>query len=235
MRPFGQDRAQRQAGQAARTENGGREQCHGYVAVFGLNDQLGQNTILLGRNNQTPRSVPIILRVAAGLNRRHLTPQRSRGRKPIGCSPPHEVVVARWKPLQKPFFHRHAIGVSLKRDRSESPHNGNARIAHVITEALFNGPQEGLIPTVPPGTELRGLFVTDDGIAHVDISETVTTHHPGGAKTELLTIYSIVNSLVLNIPEIDAVKILIGGREAMTLAGHIDLRFPLKANMLLVR
>jgi len=39
----------------------------------------------------------------------------------------------------------------------------------------------------------------------------------------------------LNIPEIHAVKILIGGRESMTLAGHIDLRFPLKANMLLIR
>jgi len=41
--------------------------------------------------------------------------------------------------------------------------------------------------------------------------------------------------LILNIPEIDAVKILIDGRDAMTLAGHIDLRFPFKANMLLVR
>ena len=113
--------------------------------------------------------------------------------------------------------------------------DGTAAFGRIIMEALFKGPQEGLVPTVPPGTKLRGLFVTDDGIAYVDISESVTAHHPGGAKTELLTIYSIVNSLVLNIPEIDAVKILIGGREAATLAGHIDLRFPLKANMLLVR
>jgi len=39
----------------------------------------------------------------------------------------------------------------------------------------------------------------------------------------------------LNIPEVDAVKILINGRDRMTLDGHIDLRFPFKANMLLIR
>ena len=60
-------------------------------------------------------------------------------------------------------------------------------------------------------------------------------NHPGGIGTEIMTIYSIVNSLVLNIPEIDAVKILIDGKESITLAGHIDLKFPLKADMLLIR
>jgi hypothetical protein len=50
-----------------------------------------------------------------------------------------------------------------------------------------------------------------------------------------MTIFSIVNSLILNIPEVDAVKILIEGRESMTLAGHIDLRSSFKANLLLIR
>jgi hypothetical protein len=39
----------------------------------------------------------------------------------------------------------------------------------------------------------------------------------------------------LNIPEIHAVKFLINGKESMTLNGHIDLRSPFKANMLLIR
>ena len=51
----------------------------------------------------------------------------------------------------------------------------------------------------------------------------------------MMTIWSIVNTLVLNVPEIEAVKILIGGGEAETLAGHIDLSRPLRANMPLVR
>ncbi len=45
----------------------------------------------------------------------------------------------------------------------------------------------------------------------------------------------MVNSLVLNVPEIERVQILIAGNEAPTLAGHIDLQLPVKANMLLIR
>jgi len=114
---------------------------------------------------------------------------------------------------------------------SDSP----AEFAKIIIEALIDGPRKQLMKTIPEGTTIRALYVTRDGTAYVDISNTITDSHPGGIKSELFTIYSIVNSLILNIPEIDAVKILIGGRESITLAGHIDLSFPFKANMLLIR
>ena len=65
--------------------------------------------------------------------------------------------------------------------------------------------------------------------------DSLRENHPGGSQTEFLTVYSIVNSLALNIPQISSVKILIEGRETMTIAGHIDSRFPFKANMILVR
>ncbi len=104
-----------------------------------------------------------------------------------------------------------------------------------IIKALIKGPQKNLLQTVPEGTILNAFFVTDDKTAYVDLSETIRDKHPGGLQSEQMTIYSIVNSLVLNIPEIEQVKILIGGRESMTLAGHIDLRFPFNANMLIVR
>ena len=110
-----------------------------------------------------------------------------------------------------------------------------AEFAKIIIEALIDGPMKGFMRTIPAGTTIRALYVTRDGTAYVDISNTIKDSHPGGIKTELFTIYSIVNSLILNIHEIDAVKILIGGRESMTLAGHIDLSFPFKANMLLIR
>jgi len=71
--------------------------------------------------------------------------------------------------------------------------------------------------------------------AYVDLSREIRDHHPGGAKQELITIYSMVNSLILNIPEIETVKILVEGKEETTLAGHVDLRFPLQANMLFMR
>lgn len=115
-------------------------------------------------------------------------------------------------------------------------HSDNpAAFAKIIIEALIDGPREGFMRTIPAGTIIRALYATLDGTVYVDISNVIKDSHPGGIKSELFTIYSIVNSLILNIPGIDAVKILIGGRESTTLAGHIDLSFPFKANMLLIR
>ena len=104
-----------------------------------------------------------------------------------------------------------------------------------IIVALIEGPKQGLMRTIPADTKLRAAFITEDATAYVDLTESVRDKHPGGSQSELFTIYSIVNSLILNISEIDSVKVLIGGHESMTLAGHVDLRFPFKANMLLVR
>jgi len=108
-------------------------------------------------------------------------------------------------------------------------------LADTIVKALINGPQKGLLKTIPADTRLKALYITPDGTCYVDLSEAVRNSHPGGIKSELLTIYSMVNSLVLNVPEIERVQILIDGNQAPTLAGHIDLQQPVKADMLLIR
>lgn len=104
-----------------------------------------------------------------------------------------------------------------------------------IVEALIKGPQKGLLRTLPADTKLNAIYLTADHVCYVDLSEAVRENHPGGSNSELLTIYSVVNSLVLNVTEIERVKILIGGSETPTLAGHIDLQFPVKAHMLIIR
>ncbi len=110
-----------------------------------------------------------------------------------------------------------------------------AAFAKKIIEALIEGSEKGLVRTIPATTKLRALYITEEGIAYVDLTDTVKDAHPGGVQSELLTIFSIVNSLVLNMPQVAAAKILVNGNEATTLAGHVDLRFPFKANMLLIR
>ena len=47
---------------------------------------------------------------------------------------------------------------------------------------------------------------------------------------ELMTVYTIVNALLTNLPTLQEVQILIGGQEVDTLAGHVDLRRPLRKN-----
>ena len=112
---------------------------------------------------------------------------------------------------------------------------GPINFSRKIVEALINGPSGGYTRTIPPDTILRAVYITQEGICYVDVSAEIKEHHPGGVQSELLTLYSLVNSLILNIPEIKAVKILIDGNESMTLAGHIDVQDPIKANMLLIR
>ncbi len=110
-----------------------------------------------------------------------------------------------------------------------------ASAARGLLEALIQGPLRGGTRTIPKDSNLRSLFVTTEGVAYVDFKADAFEHHPGGVETEMLTIYSIVNTLVLNMAEIRWVKFLIGGQEAATLAGHVDLSRPFKADMLWVR
>ncbi|MBW2107941.1 MAG: GerMN domain-containing protein [Deltaproteobacteria bacterium] len=107
--------------------------------------------------------------------------------------------------------------------------------AKAIVTALIEGPTGPLTRTLPAETELLALYVDENGVGYVDFNKAVRDNHPGGSLTELLSIYSVVNSLCLNMPEIQAVKILIEGRDAQTLAGHIDIRYPLRADLLLVK
>ena len=90
------------------------------------------------------------------------------------------------------------------------------------------------VSVVPDGTVLRAFYVTDRGDAFVDLSPEASSGHPGGSSTELLTVYAIVNAVTANLPTIQRVQILIDGREADTLAGHVDLRRPLQQDLSLV-
>ena len=123
----------------------------------------------------------------------------------------------------------------IAEDRAVLHSDEPADLGRIIIKELIGGPREGLMQTIPAGTNLRAFYITQDGTAYVDLTGEIAEEHPGGVQSELLTIYSMVNSLILNISEINAVKILIGGGESLTLTGHIDLRLPFKADMLLIR
>jgi hypothetical protein len=103
--------------------------------------------------------------------------------------------------------------------------------ARRIIEAQIAPAAAPLASAVPAGTTLRSLYLTNKGEAFVDMSAEMRTKHPGGALGELLTVYTIVNVLTVNLPAIQRVQILIDGREADTLAGHVDLRHPLQKQL----
>ena len=97
-------------------------------------------------------------------------------------------------------------------------------IRMIITE-LIKGPLGDLEPTLPPAV-LNGVAVAN-GTAVLDLGEGFTAGLPGGSSSEMAAVYSIVNSIAVNYPEITGVKFLINGRESPTLKGSLDLRSPL--------
>jgi hypothetical protein len=99
--------------------------------------------------------------------------------------------------------------------------------AREIVNAQLAPAADPLVSAIPAATKLRAVFVTDAGSAFVDMSGELASGHPGGSLNELLTVYTIVDALTINLPAISAVQVLVDGKELDTLAGHVDLRRPL--------
>jgi hypothetical protein len=103
--------------------------------------------------------------------------------------------------------------------------------AKQILEKLGEGPKTvTLSPSIPKDAKPVEVFIRS-GVAYVDYSAAISANHPGGIFNEEATIYSIVNSLTYNLSEIHEVKILIGGTEMETLAGHCMLRRPFEMDL----
>jgi spore germination protein GerM len=123
-------------------------------------------------------------------------------------------------------------GLSLQPAQREVPFGDPiTEQARRIIEAQIAAAPAPLASAIPDGTKLRALYVTERGDAFVDLTREVTAKHTGGSLDELFTVYSIVNALTVNLPAVLRVQILIDGKEADTLAGHVDLRHPLTKSL----
>lgn len=111
----------------------------------------------------------------------------------------------------------------------------DVRLARQLIELLIRGPEKGGFRTLPADAVIRAVYLNDAGTAFIDFESDAFAAHPGGVGAELLSIYSMVNTLVLNVDRIRSVKFLVGGQESATLAGHVDLQSPFEVDMLWVR
>jgi germination protein M len=126
-------------------------------------------------------------------------------------------------------------GTRLVGVEREVPFGEGADQAREIVSAQIATPAGPLVSAVPAGTSLRAVFITDGGDAYVDLSREIVSTHTGGTLDELLTVYTIVNAVTMNLPAIRSVQLLVDGKEVSTLAGHVDLRQPLQKNAGLVQ
>jgi hypothetical protein len=104
-----------------------------------------------------------------------------------------------------------------------------SRLAAHVVQALLEGPRsEKSFRPFPEGVTAGEVHVTGDGVAYVDLVSTGNPTPPfNGSTVELLTLYSLVNSVVQNVPGARSVVVLWNGRQPRTFGGHIDTSRPL--------
>jgi len=170
--------------------------------------------------------------VVAGLTRLLTTPApgATTAEAPVATAPtPGDPAVPR---IKATLYFASPDGLSLVATEREVPlAEGVVAQARSILEAQLSAEAPApLVSTIPKGAALRGVFISQRNEAFVDLDPAIKTSHPGGSHQELMTVYTIVNALVTNLPNLQEVQILIGGQDADTLAGHVDLRRPLRKN-----
>ncbi len=110
-----------------------------------------------------------------------------------------------------------------------------AQQIRIVVEELAKGPSTpGLQATLPAGTRVQEVFVQAHGVACVSLSADAARGLPGGSRAELLTVYSIVDTVVTNFPAVSRVQLVVGEQVASSLGGHVDLMRPLPPDLTLV-
>jgi hypothetical protein len=151
---------------------------------------------------------------------------------PATAAAPTAAPVGPERKIKATLYYVSEDGLSLPGVQREIPFGDPiVEQARRIVEAQLAAAPPPYVSPVPAGTSLRALFIGERGDAFVDLSGEVRGKHPGGALDELFTVYAVVNAITVNLPAIMRVQILIDGKEADTLAGHVDLRRPLRKNL----
>lgn len=126
------------------------------------------------------------------------------------------------------YFPADGGGLRIEPRALPVPESPKDRIRAIVT-ALLAGPKApGLARPFPEGVALGPVELGPNGIAYVDLR---WEDHPdppsSGSTEEIQRIYSVVNSIVLNVPQASYVVLLWNGVQRETFAGHLDLTRPL--------
>jgi hypothetical protein len=145
--------------------------------------------------------------------------------------PPPQVRTEPTPRIRARLYHLSDDGLRLQPVETEVPFGeGTLEQARQLTAALLQPPSEPFVSVIPSGTTLKGLYLSPEGVAFVDLSAEAGRAHVG-ALDEIFIVYSIVNTLTDNLPAITAVQLLVDGRQVDTLAGHVDVRRPVMKDL----
>jgi hypothetical protein len=101
-------------------------------------------------------------------------------------------------------------------------------IAEAIVEEYLKGPTGVKTSDMPKDARLLGIYLDENKILYIDLSDELRRNFHGDALTEFLFLKGLFESLSANLGAIEDVKVLIEGGERETLGGHLYLSYPLK-------
>jgi len=96
-----------------------------------------------------------------------------------------------------------------------------------LVEALVSGPRESGVGTIPASVRIRGVFMHEK-TAVIDFSSELVDDFSGGTTAEYVLISSLVQTVCANFSQVEAVRILVEGKEIESLGGHLSTAKPLR-------
>lgn len=118
-------------------------------------------------------------------------------------------------------------GVTLSREGRELDPCGDQDDCLVkLIEELLGGPIGDLETAIPQNTAINSAHI-ESSVAFVDLNQQFADDMLSGSNAEMLAVYSIVNTIVVNFPQVMKVKITVGGNSHQILK-HLDIREPLE-------
>lgn len=117
-------------------------------------------------------------------------------------------------------------GTHLAREAREISHcdDDSACLKSVLHE-LLNGPVGELEGTLPDGTAVNTARI-DGTQATIDFNLTFSDAMLSGSSAEMMAVYSVVNTVAVNFPQVKTVKLDVDGNSGIVLH-HLDLSEPL--------
>lgn len=148
--------------------------------------------------------------------------QKYRSSREVPVTPPPQAAEG---PRSVTLFFAAQGGRLAREARELDPCDSDNSCLKSVLDELFNGPVGELDETMPEGTVIDSVSI-DGNLATVEFNRTFSDDMPSGSSAEMLAVYSVVNTVAVNFPKIEKVKIKVAGNEG-TILRHLDLSEPL--------
>jgi hypothetical protein len=150
------------------------------------------------------------------------------GSRPVTAQPAARPVAGERRRIR--LFYPQESGEGLKEEEREIARRPTLpEEVRAVLQELTRGNVPGTRPPLPPGIEVRQVFLDALGIVYLDFSRGMqaVTAAPG-AQAEL-AVSAILTTLITSFSEVKRVRFLVEGQELTGAAGGLDLRRPLSA------